>query len=305
MFRTILIHDGEYLSVKDNWLYVKKDDKEVKVPIDDIYNVVIDNRAASVTIPCITALTNAGVHVIICDEKHLPMSIILPLNTHYRPYNVLKKQISMTAEFKDMLWNEVVKSKLINQARVLQFCGVEKDKVDRIYQLAEDVHEGDVGNCEAVGAKMFFRGLMGTEFLRFNDDCINAALNYGYAIIRSSVAKALAVHGFNCALGIHHINEYNPFNLADDLMEPFRPIVDLWVDKHNDDLFDELTKEQRKELVSIVNYHIKFDNKKMKVRNAIEKYISSFVSAIDCEDASKLKLPYVLNDSLFIGDDEE
>lgn len=113
---------------------------------------------------------------------------------------------------------------------------------ERMQQLAQEVLSGDTGNREGIAAKMFFRNFYGCDFIRFENDIINIALNYGYAVIRSSVARSLCAYGYNCALGIHHINEANPFNLADDLMEPLRPLADIWVWQNNEDLVDTLTK---------------------------------------------------------------
>ena len=156
-----------------------------------------------------------------------------------------------------------------------------------------EVLPGDIGNREGIAAKMFFKNFYGYNFLRFEEDVINAALNFGYAIIRSMVARSLCAYGYNCALGIHHINECNAFNLADDFMEPLRPLVDLWVYKHNDELLDTLTKSNRVGLASIINDEVIIADKKMKLYNAIDKYIASFTTAIDSADRNKLLLPYL------------
>lgn len=112
--------------------------------------------------------------------------------------------------------------------------------------------------------------------------------------MRSAVAKALTAYGYNCVLGLHHINESNAFNLADDLMEPLRPLVDVWVDENHEDLVNELTKQQRNELATLVNAVILWDGKKMRVRNAIDKYVSSLTTAIRSLDPNELKLPVLI-----------
>jgi len=231
MFRTVVVNLGEKLSVKDNWLIITADDEEKKIPLEDIYSVVVDNQRTYMTIPCLNALTNSGAHLLLCNEKHNPVSVVLPLNNHYRPLNVIRKQLAVTQDFKDDVWDRIIENKILNQARVLELCSCDTDRIKRLKELAKEVYDGDSGNREGVAAKMYFRSLFGSSFIRFNDDATNAALNYGYAVIRSAVSKALCGYGFNCVLGVHHINEANPFNLADDLMEPLRPIVDLWVAK--------------------------------------------------------------------------
>jgi CRISPR-associated protein Cas1 len=295
MFRTVVINEGEHIRIKENWLVVLEKETERRIPLEDIYCLVVDNQQATVTIPAITALTDAGSHVLICNRQHMPVSAIYGYNTHYRPLNVIRRQISLTQDIKDTLWDKVIQAKLINQACVLELRSASSEKSERIRQLSKEIKDGDSGNREGIAAKLYFRALFGTNFIRFNDDGINSALNYGYAIIRSAVAKTLVAYGFSCVLGIHHINENNPFNLADDLMEPFRPLVDMWVDENNEDLYDHLTKQQRLELIDLVNHIVLCDNKKMRVRNAVDKYIASFTNAIETGSPSKIKFPSILN----------
>lgn len=232
MWRTLIITQGEKISVKDNWLIVETPESSNKIPVSDLYSIVVDNRQTYLTVAAITRLTNEGVHIIYCDEKHNPVSVIMPLNTHYRPLNVLKKQLALSQGFKDVMWQEIIKAKIENQAEVLKLQNCSMDVYRHLHKFIKEVTVGDKTNREGLSAKMFFRALYGSEFVRMADDVINAALNYGYAIIRSAVSKTLVAYGYNCVLGIHHISETNPFNLAEDLMEPLRPIVDLWVDNN-------------------------------------------------------------------------
>jgi CRISPR-associated protein Cas1 len=306
MFRTIIVSQGERISIRDRWVVVNDGSAERKIPMDDIYSVVIDNPMASLTVPAMTALTSNGTHLLLCDEKHMPVTVVLAQNHHYRPLAVIRKQINLPETFKNDLWKRIVKGKVQNQARVLELCGVDQQRSERLYALADEVVPGDIGNREGIAAKMFFRSLFGTSFIRMNDDGINSALNYGYAILRSAVSKTLAAYGYNCVIGIHHINENNPFNLADDMMEPLRPIVDLWVDENHDDLFDELTKYHRYALINLVNHFMLFDGKRMRVRNVIDKYISSLTSAIEKQDASLLKIPIIIrNDPMNELDEDD
>jgi len=300
MWRTIIISGSEKLKVSNKQLVICGE-QEITIPIEDIYSVVIENRLLSVSIQTITELTGAGVHVLFCDERHLPVSLLLPLNTHYRVLSVLKKQILMNREFKDILWKSIIKAKITNQIRVLEFCGKYGSSIHNLEKYAEEIIEGDLHNREGVAAKVFFREMYGAEFIRMKDDAINAALNYGYAIIRASVSRTLVAYGFNCAIGIHHIGEYNPFNLADDIMEPIRPIVDLWVENNSDSLIEGLTKENRKGLIGLINRSVTCDNKKTKLRYAIDRYINSFVTCIDKGDVCALKPP-ILND---LGEETE
>lgn len=304
MFRTVVINQGERISVKDGWLIVGLYDEEKRVPIEDIYSVVIDNISSTITLRTITQLTDNGTHILVCNEKHQPVSIILPQNTHYRPLNVIRKQISMSQDFKNKLWDNIVKAKIQNQAQVLKLCHCSTVSYDKLIQFSNGIENGDEGNREAVAAKMFFRTIYGSSFIRFADDAVNSALNYGYAIIRSAFCKTLVAYGYNSVIGLHHINESNPFNLADDLMEPLRPVIDMWVDDNHEDLLDELTRSQRNELASIVNNSVMWNGKKMKIRNAIDKYVSSLTTAIEKENADLLKIPTIIRTDMYGEEDE-
>lgn len=305
MWRTVIVTKGEKLTLKDNWLVVYSDHTEQRVPIGDIYSVVIDNRAALVSVSLLATLAEANIHVIFCDGKHIPTALMLPMNTHYKPFGVIKRQLALSDDFKARLWQRIVKQKLANQAICLKLAGVSGDEVKSIEEMIEEVLPDDKNNREAAAAKKYFVALFGNTFKRIKDDVTNAALNYGYAVIRSAVAKTLVAYGYNCVLGIHHINEQNAYNLADDIMEPLRPLVDLWVDNSCEELFEELTKENRRDLVNLVNVPVKMGKKKTRVRYAIDKYISSLTSAIDNNDPELLQMPTIIQIDEMFEDDED
>lgn len=302
MWRTVIITQGERVRLQNNWVVVQNGEKEQQIPISDLYSIIVDNRAAHLTVGAITALTNEGVHIIFCDEKHSPVSVVTSLNTHYRPLNVIRKQLALSDNFKDALWQKVIMGKIENQAQVLKMQGGCSKTYQHLIKFVLEVLPGDKTNREGLAAKMYFRELYGGDFIRMQDNIINAAMNYGYAIIRSCVAKTLCAYGYNCVLGIHHISETNAFNLADDLMEPLRPIVDLWVDKNNENLVSELGYSNRKGLIDIINTVVELDGKNTKVRYAIDRYISSLTTAIDKQDEKLLKLPKIINKTLVCGE---
>lgn len=291
MFRTVYITKGEKIGVHDNWLIITADDMDKRVPLEDIQTIVFDNSQAEISLYTLNALSSNGTNVIICDNKHMPNCNVLSFTQHYRPYGVLKRQLALTKEFKADLWRVVVRAKINNQADALSFIGEDARVVSRLRELANEVQFGDIGNREAIAAKLFFRNFYGYDFTRFEDDIINKAMNYGYTIIRSIVARSLCIYGYHCALGIHHINENNAFNLADDLMEPLRPTVDLWVNKHIEELGDELNKDNKVGLINLSNQIVVCTGKNMKLYNAVDKYISSFTSAINDNNVLRLECP--------------
>lgn len=295
MWRSVIIYNGERVNTKDNWLVITMTDGQQKMlPLEDLYCVVIDNMSLSISVPVLVALARYKVNLIISDEKHLPISQTLPLNTHYRCYKVIKRQIEMTDDFKGNLWRSIVKSKIINQSICLENVWVDASVTERMRALSNEVILHDYGNREAIAAKMFFKAMYGANFTRFEDDKINSALNYGYAILRSCIAKTLVSYGFNCVVGMHHISETNEFNLADDFIEPFRPLVDYWVGMHIEDVEEGLSKYIKGSLVDILNTEVMFNDKQMKVRYAIDSMICSFVTAIETNNPQKLLLPELI-----------
>lgn len=297
MWRSIIVYNGERLSIKDDWLVVTYEDGQTKhLPLEDIYCIVIDNRNLTMTIPTIASLASHNVHVIVTDEHHLPAAQLYPMNTNYHSYRILKKQLALASDFRGLAWQRIVRSKIENQAICLQNQWTENNVVERLRELADEVEPHDVGNREGISAKLYFRNLFGSEFVRFADDNINKMLNYGYAIIRSGVAKSLVAHGFNCVLGIHHISETNDFNLADDFMEPLRAVVDDWVASHADCYEEGLSKHVKGELVSLYNTEVLFDGKQMKVRYAIDSMVRSFVTAVETNNPARLVLPEIVFD---------
>ena len=303
MWRTIIVSQGERITVQNGNIRVACGESESFIPLADIYAVVIDNRAALISVNALELLAQSGAHVFFCDEKHTPVSVALPLNTHYQPLAVIKRQLAMTEDEKDILWQRLVQAKIFNQARCLQFAGVKSERVTELLALAENVLPGDKKGLEAVAAKKYFQALFGYGFSRRSGGVLNAALNYGYAILRSSVAKTLTAYGYNCVLGLHHRSEKNAFNLADDIMEPFRPAVDLWADEHNAELFEELTKQNRKELVNLPNEGISIAGKTMRLRNAIDVCVNSLTGALQRGQPSSMYLPELLPCGIQVDED--
>jgi CRISP-associated protein Cas1 len=290
-FRSIIISNPANLALSNSSLVINNDE-EFKIPIDDISILVIDGVPVRLTNALLSELGENNVATIICDKKHLPSAIVLPLNVHYKSFKVFKNQINQSLPFKKRIWQQIVKQKLYNQGKCLEI--LKLNGVKYLEELSKKVDSGDKGNREAIGAKYYFKSLFGDNFRRGNDDGINAALNYGYTIIRSAVARTLAAYGFNTAFGVNHCNELNAFNLADDFIEPFRPIVDLWVYK-NIKMDDVLSKENRISLIDLVNYECLIDGQKHSILNAIDKTISSYTTACSKKDFRVLKLPEIID----------
>ncbi|EJO5347325.1 type II CRISPR-associated endonuclease Cas1 [Clostridium botulinum] len=288
-FRSIIISNSANLSLRNNNLIISNKE-EFQIPIEDISVLVIEGISVRLTNRLLSKLSENSVATIICDEKHLPSSIVLPLNVHYKSYKVLKQQLNQSAAFSKRIWQSIIKQKLYNQGKCLDI--LSQVGGEFLNKLSTSVDSGDKGNKEAIGAKYYFKALFGEDFTRDDDNGINAALNYGYTIMRSAVARTLVMYGFNATLGVNHCNELNPFNLADDFMEPFRPIVDLWVCTHID-YHDTLTQNNRIALVDLINNECIIDGQNHSILNAMDKMVASYTTACSKKDFRLLKLPTI------------
>ena len=227
-FRVIMIENEVDIHIKLNQLVIRKEGKETWVPLDDISVIVMDNLSSKVTVRTLCQLSEQGIGMIVCNQQHLPPGYYGAYDNHSRASKVLGYQINKMGEFSDYIWKEIIRAKIINQAKAYDRLKADREGKQRILDFAEMVENGDITNREAHAAKVYFNLLMGVSFSRGNADLLlNSGLDYGYAIIRGYLARLCVGYGLNTQIGIHHKNEYNRFNLVDDLIEPIRPFVDI------------------------------------------------------------------------------
>ncbi len=289
-WRVIFIEESEHLSLYLDNIKIKNYDDDILVPLSDVHSLIIDNYKTTLSIHLINALTENKVNVVLCDIEHMPSSIIFPLFGHHLSMEAQTKQLNWTKQQKIMLHDIIVKHKIYNQRAMLQFIEADKEVLEKLKQFEEEVSDGDQYNREGLSAKMYFRNLFGSEFMRFEDDVINAGLNYGYAILRSQISRALVSKGLNTTFGFFHHGPQNKFNLSDDFIEPFRPIIDCYVYK---ELREALIfqKEHRIALVKQTTKKIIIQNKKQTIFNAINLYIESILSFIETGDIDQVFQP--------------
>ncbi|ACL77410.1 type II CRISPR-associated endonuclease Cas1 [Ruminiclostridium cellulolyticum] len=288
-WRNIIVSNPTKLKLKQNNLWVEQSDG-FSIPIDDINTIVLDSADVTITSALLSKLAEEDIALYSCDGKHTPNGVLLPFSCHSRQYKIVKTQINLSAPFKKRCWQRVVQQKIENQAFCLNI--LELKGRDELINLSKSVLSGDSTNVEAHAAKYYFSVLF-TNFKRGMQDNTNYALNYGYSILRGAVARTIASYGFIPSIGIHHRSELNNFNLADDFIEPFRPIVDMWVKQNiNEDTL--LTPKHKLNLISLLGYECVFEGKIISIRSAIEKVISSFSSSCAKNDYSLLKLPEII-----------
>ncbi len=233
--RIVDISEPAYLHLKNNQLQIEHQGQVVgQVPVEDLGVLILQHPAVVMTQALLVACQLNNVVTILCDAQHLPYSALLPISEGNKLHTKeLKLQISAKKTTKNRLWKQVVRQKIEQQAETLSQLGRRSVAVER---LSRKVKSGDKENYEAQAAQKYWRLLMGKEFRRNpKAEGVNALLNYGYAIIRALVARAVVASGLHPSLGIHHHNQYNSLCLADDLMEPFRPWVDYRVHKMVED----------------------------------------------------------------------
>lgn len=290
-FRSVFIANPAQLSVRQEQLVIRQT-QEVTIPMEDITSLMLESQAVTISSSALQKLSEHGVTVYVCDEKHMPAALLLPINRHSRQLRVLKAQIAMSKPLQKRLWQAVVSAKISNQARCLSLLGTDAD--NKLIELAQSVRSGDPDNCEATAAALYFPALFGYGFTRGYDCPINAALNYGYAILRGAVARNLAVHGLEPCLGIYHHSELNQFNLADDLMEPYRPLVDLYVSVNVDEDTQELTPKLKHQLFNLTNYLVLQGGKRYRMISAVGRMVESFARAV-VKNEKNIELPELIS----------
>ena len=290
-WRVIGLSNPAQLSVKDRQLVIKQDET-LNLPIEDIDALILDSYGLTFTANLITELSASGTTVVICDDKHLPSSVILPYSQHSRQAKVSRQQLAMGATLKKQLWTRLIVQKITNQADVLAKYGYD-DMALR--ELTSGVKSGDTTNRESQAARLYFSLLL-DDATRRKPIWHNAALNYGYAMVRSHIARHVAARGLIVSQGIFHRSELNSYNLADDIIEPYRAIVDNYVLsvvqlRHIGEPDTSLTKEDRQLLVDVLNAPVTLMGKQFTLKHAVERTIESFVQAIQEDAAATLTLP--------------
>lgn len=289
-YRVVFLANPVRLSVKNEQLLI--DNGQItKIPLEDIECIVADHPQLDLTARILAKFAEYTVSFYVTDQSHHPCGVFLPVSRHSRHMSVLQNQIDMTLPTKKKLWKQIVQQKIANQAAALKLFGVaDWYKIDSIKLK---VKSGDSENMEAVAASQYFRLLFGKGFTRSQENGVNAALNYGYAILRGTIEKYLVAYGYEPALGIHHKSSLNNFNLADDLIEPYRPLIDLFV-KHYAEDDETLTTARKAQLVNLLNANVIIDNRLYACARAIELTVSSLSGFIQ-KNRKDLLLPSVID----------
>lgn len=282
-WRTVVITGSAKLDYQLGFLVVRKE-KITKIHLNEIAIVLIDSTAVSITTALINELLKQKIKIIFCNEKRNPCGEVLPYYGSHDTSAKIRAQIAWTEEDKKKIWTAIVKEKIRKQCVLLQ--KLEKKEYLMLEQYIEELQLGDESNREGHAAKVYFNALFGMDFSRTSDGPLNAALNYGYSIFLSSFTKEICANGYLTQIGMFHDNMFNPFNLASDMMEPFRVLVDQAVYSMRIQQFD--TKEKMA-MVDLLNSVVVIAGRSEYVSNAVKIYCKSIFDALNERDISLIK----------------
>lgn len=280
-FRTVVITNRCKLDYKMNYLEVRKEDTK-RILLDDIHTLIIENPAVSLTGCLVEALMEKKIKVVFCDRKRNPQSELVPYYGSHDCSRKIKAQIEWDDEVKGEIWTRIVKEKIRKQAEFLgELYKSEEEKLLKEY--IEEMEYRDATNREGHAAKVYFNALFGKDFTRNDDNSINAALNYGYSLILSTINREVVANGYLTQLGFFHDNMFNQFNLSCDLMEPFRILVDRYVYANS---FSEFSVDEKHKMLELLQQEIGINNTRQVLVNGLKIYVKSVFDAINEKDLS-------------------
>lgn len=285
-WRVVCISGIAKLDYKMDYLVVRTQEQTKRVHLSEISVLLIESTAVSLTAYLLCELSRRKVNVIFCDEKRCPTGMFQPFYGSHDTSLKFRNQIRWKEDTKVFLWAEIVRAKICGQIAVLDKEG--KAEAELLRSYLPQIVPGDETNREGHAAKVYFNALFGMDFSRSQENNVNAALNYGYSILLSAFAREIAANGYATQLGIFHDNLFNEFNLACDLMEPFRPFADRVVIGMELQAFEHNEKMQ---LVKMLNSQIMIGGKMQYMLNAIKIFAKSVFDVLNENDISLIKLP--------------
>ncbi len=286
-WKTLIFTNSGKLHIKNYQLLYKADnsDEEISIPMEDIGTIILENPQITITNYMLSLCADYEITVVTCDKKHKPNGILTPFYQHSRNTKIAFAHIKTKEPLKKQIWQKIIKQKIKNQSNVLKIL-FDENELD---YFVNKVQSGDIKNIEGQTSKIYWQ-LLFNNFKRHSSDKYNAMLDYGYAIIRSTISKYIASSGLIPCFGVHHCNELNPFNLTEDLIEPFRPFVDLMV-AQAEIVNSTLTNSDKLYLLGILSKQCQYKNEQITVQNACENICKTFVKTILEKDLKYLELP--------------
>lgn len=298
-WRIIYITNVDKLSLNLNSIQIIHEEEKYFVSLTEIAMLVIEDYKSVITTRLLIELAKQGIPILILGMNSMPVGEYFPISDNVRTPKRIGEQIQWNEDIKRKLWTEIVKGKINNQINTLKQLGI-LEKIDLLSNNINRIEYGDKSNMEGISARIYFKELFGNEFIRFNETIENYCLNFSYHIVRTIISKEIMARGYIPSLGINHKNQYNVFNLADDLIEVFRPIVDYYVyliliEILKSEIF-ELTKEIKVKLINIINNKIIYKGKVYSIMKVIPQYINDVINYVDNNGIRELDKPVLINE---------
>ena len=289
VWRSVVINHPARLK-REHFALVVEQEQSARIPFEDIAVIVLNHREITLTHPVLAACADYGIGLYSTGDNHQPNGVFLPFLPHSRATRMQRLQLDLDKPTTKRAWTRIVQAKIQNQARCMELVGTAG--AERLASYARRVRSGDGSNLEAQASAYYFPQVFGRSFHRSQAGWVNAALDYGYAVMRGACARALVQHGMLPSLGLFHSSEQNAFNLADDLIEPYRPIVDLHVAQQHVRAEDaELQPVDKAALVGLLNVDVAMPRGQMSVLASIEQAAESLARLYDGGSEQVLELP--------------
>ncbi|MDG3142186.1 type II CRISPR-associated endonuclease Cas1 [Streptococcus suis] len=277
-WRTVVVNSHSKLSYKNNHLIFKDVSRTELIHLSEIDILLLETTDIVLSTMLIKRLVDENILVIFCDDKRLPIANMMPFYARHDSSLQLMRQISWQEEIKSKVWTNIIGQKIINQAMFLGECGF-IEKSQSLIELYHELEIFDPSNREGHAARIYFNRLFGNDFNRGQESIINAGLDYGYTLLLSMFAREIVISGCMTQFGLKHTNQFNSFNLASDLMEPFRPIIDRIVYDNREASFTKL----KRELLSIFSETYPYQDKEMYLSNIISDYTKKIIKTLNQE----------------------
>lgn len=279
-WRTVVVTNRCKLSYKNNYLIIRNEENNM-IHLSEVGTLIVDSTLVSITSYLIAELVKRKIKIVFCDEKRNPIGEVIPLYGSHNTSKRILNQIKWKDHIKAEIWSLIIKNKIINQAELLM--KFDKEEARKLIEYSKQIELDDNTNREGHAAKVYFNSIFGKGFVRHSGDSINAALDYGYAILISSINKEIVSNGCITQLGIKHKNEFNYFNLSYDIVEPFRVLVDNIV---ADNIDVEFNNDYKYELVNVLKSKLRIDGRSYYLTNAIQIYVKGILDALDESDVN-------------------
>lgn len=293
-YRTVVLNQATKINLNLNNIVVYYEQEKYFIDLDEINLIIIEDPRCLVSLKLITEIGEKGITMLFVNSSHLPICSLETLGNNARMAKRYKEQINWDKEAIKYLWTRIIANKIEGQKRNLLKVN-HITKINLMDNYLSNIKINDITNREGLASRTYFKEFFGNDFKRFSEDIINFSLNYTYQIVRAKIAQEIVALGYNPCLGINHTSEYNSFNLADDFIEIYRPIIDYYVyEVLNETDSKCLTPAIKEKLINIINMPVIYDGNNQKIHLSISLYINNITNFLNTGNMDKIIFPILL-----------